>query len=257
MTLKFYQFVSPPMDNYGVLIHAEETGETACVDAGDSAAVLAALDDTGWKLSELWITHHDFDHTDGIAEVKEKTGCHVIGPAHQPTGKISGLDQKVSDGDEFSFAGKKVQVLHTPGHTLDLINYYLPEDKTLFASDTMFVMGCGRVKEGTFDMAWQSLQKLMKLPPETIIYCGHEYTQNNVDFALTVDPENEDLKNRSELITTLRSQGESTVPTMLSIELATNPFLRVSDKSIRANLDMDDASDAEVFAEIRKRKDRF
>lgn len=257
MTLKFHQFASPPMDNYGVLIHAEETGETACVDAGDAAAVLAALDDTGWKLSELWITHHDFDHTDGIAEVKEKTGCHVIGPAHQPTAEISGLDQKVSDGDEFSFAGRKVQVLHTPGHTLDLINFYLPDDQTLFASDTMFVMGCGRVKEGTFDLMWKSLQTLMNLPPETIIYCGHEYTQKNVEFALTIDPENEDLKNRSELISALRSQGESTVPTMLSIELATNPFLRVSDKSIRTNLGMEDASDAEVFAEIRRRKDSF
>ncbi|MEW7009958.1 hydroxyacylglutathione hydrolase [Lentilitoribacter sp. EG35] len=257
MGLKFYQFASPPMDNYGVLIHAEETGETACVDAGDAAAVMAALDETGWKLSELWVTHHDFDHTDGIAEVKEKTGCHIIGPASQPTGKISGLDQKVSDGDEFSFAGRNVQVLHTPGHTLDLINYYLPDDNTLFASDTMFVMGCGRIKEGTPEQMWNSLQKLMSLPPETIIYCGHEYTQNNVEFALTVDPENEDLKNRSELISALRSQGESTVPTMLSIELATNPFLRVSDKSIRTNLNMENATDEQVFTEIRRRKDRF
>lgn len=257
MALKFHQFASPPMDNYGVLIHAQETGETACIDAGDADAVFSALDETGWSLSELWITHHDFDHTDGMAEVAKKTGCHVIGPAHQPTGKISGIDQKVVDGEEFLFAGNKVQVLHTPGHTLDLINYYLPDYNTLFASDTMFVMGCGRVKEGPYEMAWQSLQKLMKLPPETIIYCGHEYTQNNVDFALTIDPDNEDLENRSELIAALRSQGQSTVPTMLSIELATNPFLRVSDKSIRARLNMQDASDAEVFAEIRKRKDNF
>ena len=254
MALHFHQFAYRS-DNYGVLIHEDETGETACIDAGDAQATFQALDEKGWKLSELWITHHHADHTSHIGEIKEKTGAHVIGPDYGS--KIAGLDQAIKEGDIFEFAGHKITPIHTPGHTMDMLNYYVEDGNVLFSGDTLFVMGCGRLFEGSPEVMWQSLQKLMGLPPETMIYCAHEYTIANAAFALSVDPKNEDLQNRSELITAIRAADQSTVPTMLSIELATNPFLRIGDEKIREHLDMVDASDTEVFTEIRKRKDNF
>lgn len=254
MALHFHQFAYRS-DNYGVLVHEDETGETACIDAGDADAMFAALDEKGWRLSELWITHHHADHTSHLSEIKEKTGCLVIGPDYGSS--ISGLDKAIKEGDNFEFAGHNVTPIHTPGHTMDMLNYYIEDGKVLFSGDTLFVMGCGRLFEGSAQLMWQSLQKLMSLPEDTIIYCAHEYTQANVTFALSVDPQNEALQNRSELIASLRRTGESTVPTMLSIELATNPFLRAGDKAIREHLNMMDAEDADVFAEIRKRKDNF
>jgi hydroxyacylglutathione hydrolase len=237
MALHFHQFAYRS-DNYGVLIHEDETGETACIDAGDAQATFQALDEKGWKLSELWITHHHADHTSHIGEIIEKTGAHVIGPDYGS--KIAGVNQAIKEGDIFEFAGHKITPIHTPGHTMD-----------------MFVMGCGRLFEGSSEVMWQSLQKLMGLPPETMIYCAHEYTIANAAFALSVDPKNEDLQNRSELVTAIRAADQSTVPTMLSIELATNPFLRIGNEKIREHLGMVDASDTEVFTEIRKRKDNF
>lgn len=252
--LQFHQFVYGS-DNYGVLVHDPETGKTACVDAGDATAVLAALDQTGWNLSDLWITHHHWDHTDGLAEVKSKTRCEVRGP--KPVSKaVEGLDHAFEDGNNFDFAGHRVEVIHTPGHTTDMINFYLPEDGVVFTGDTLFVLGCGRVFEGTPEMMWTSLQKLMALPDDTVIYCSHEYTKANADFAITIEPENEKLVQRREEIIALREKGEPTVPTTLSIEKATNPFLRASSTQIRKNLGMAAATDAEVFAEIRGRKDR-
>ncbi len=253
-TLEYFQF--PYMnDNYGVLIHDSGTGETAAIDAGDASALLAALKEKGWALSHLLITHHHGDHTAGLAEVKRDTSCKVIGPAQHSD--IAGLDTTVVEGDTFRFAGLDVQVLHTPGHTLDMLNYYLPAEKVVFTGDTLFALGCGRVFEGTADMMWNSLTKLMQLPPDTTVYCSHEYTLANAEFAITVDPQNKALQTRLENVRTLRSQGKPTVPGKLSEELLTNPFLRASDASIRQHLGMTTATDAEVFAEIRLRKDNF
>jgi hydroxyacylglutathione hydrolase len=240
-------------DNYCVLGHDPESGATFCIDAPDAAAVLNELQRTGWKLSHLFITHHHPDHTQGLAEVKARTGAEVIGPDNDA---IAGIERKVGDGDRFEFAGREVRVLATPGHTLDMINFHLPSEKIVFTGDTLFAMGCGRVFEGNPAMMWQSLQKLMALPKDTAIYCGHEYTLANGRFALTVDGANKEVQARVREVEKMRANGEPTVPTLLARELATNPFLRASDPAIRRNLGMEKASDAEVFAEIRERKNR-
>jgi len=253
--LQFHQF--PYMnDNYGVLVHSPETGETACVDAGDAQAARQALSNLGWQLSHIWITHHHGDHTAGLAELKQQTGAVVIGPA-QLSVSIEGLDQTVSDGDSFSFANIDVQVIHTPGHTTDMMNFYLPSEQVVFTGDTLFTLGCGRVFEGDMPMMWNSLTKLMALPASTTVYCSHEYSQANAAFALSVDPDNEKLIARAAAIDSLRQQNQPTVPTTIKEELETNPFLRAADPGIRKHLGLQDADDAVVFAEIRKRKDNF
>ncbi len=254
MALHFHQFAYRS-DNYGVLIHEDETGETACIDAGDADSMFAALEEKGWRLSELWITHHHADHTSHISEIKEKTECLVTAPDYGSS--ITDVDNAIKEGENFEFAGHSVTPIHTPGHTMDMLNYYIEDGKVLFSGDTLFVMGCGRLFEGSAELMWQSLQKLMSLPEDTIIYCAHEYTEANVAFALSIDPENEALQNRSELVASLRRADQSTVPTMMSIELATNPFLRAGNAGIRNHLNMQDADDVDVFAEIRKRKDNF
>lgn len=243
-------------DNYGVLLHDPDSGATAAVDAGDGEAVLAALAEKGWNLTELWITHHHGDHTDGLAMVKEKTGCTVTGPKGK-SASISGIDREVGEGDTFEFAGAEVQVLETPGHTLDMINFYLPSEKVAFTGDTLFTLGCGRVFEGDFAMMWESLCKLMKLPADTVIYSSHEYTLANAEFALSVDPDNAALKGRAEKFKAMRANDQPTVPSTMAEELETNPFLRASDPAIRSHLGMEGESDAAVFAEIRQRKDNF
>ncbi len=240
-------------DNYCVLGHDPQTGATFCVDAPDAAAVLNELKSTGWKLSHLYVTHHHPDHTQGLAEVKARTGALVIGPDNPA---IAGIDRSVCDGDQFEFAGRQVRVLATPGHTLDMVNYHLPSEKIVFSGDTLFAMGCGRVFEGDAAMMWASLQKLAALPKDTTIYCGHEYTLANGKFALTVDGGNAALKARVAEVEKMRAAGKPTVPTTLALELATNPFLRAADGDIRRHLGMEKAADAEVFGELRERKNR-
>lgn len=250
--LSFFQF--PYLsDNYGVLIHDSTSGDTACVDAGDADAALAALAETGWTLTHLLITHHHADHTGGLTALKAATGCHVIGPAPESV-PIAGIDQRVNEGDELSFAGHTIQVLHTPGHTLDMINYYLPKQGVLFSGDTLFTLGCGKLFEGTADVMWNSLNKLMTLPVGTVVYCSHEYTLENGAFAIQVDPHNERLIERLRTAEALRAEDRPTVPSTIAEELATNPFFRAADAAIRQNLDMVTASDLDVFTELRKRR---
>lgn len=250
--IEFHQF--PYMeDNYGVLVHAPDTGETACVDAGDADAAIAALEEKQWQLSHIFVTHHHADHTAGLKALKNATAATVVGPKVE-SAPIEGVDEKVGDGDSFKFGGVQVQVLHTPGHTLDMVNYYLPEQSTLFAGDTLFTMGCGKLFEGDAATMWESLGKIMKLPAETTVYCSHEYTLENAEFAIRVDPENQALITRIDSAKALREQNKPTVPSTLAEELATNPFLRASDSGIRSVLGMADASDLEVFTELRKQR---
>lgn len=251
MALTFHQF-SYLSDNYGVLIHSDATGQTACIDAGQAQAVFDALDQTGWTLTELWITHHHWDHVEGLEEVKARTGCRVRGPAG-----VQGVDDVLNDGQRFDFAGSPVEVLNTPGHTLDMLNYHLPQDNAVFTGDTLFVMGCGRMFEGTPEGFWTSLTRLRDLPDDTAVYCAHEYTLGNGKFALSVDPDNTALQDRMRRIEALRAAGLPTVPTTIAEERATNPFLRAEDHDLRAQLGMADAPDAAVFAELRRRKDSF
>ncbi|MGR3491127.1 MAG: hydroxyacylglutathione hydrolase, partial [Shimia sp.] len=241
-------------DNYGVLIRDRDTGACACVDAGEGEAVLAALDTTGWTLSELWITHWHYDHTDGIARVKEATGATVVGPSYG--GKIEGLDQTVSEGDHLTLGALRAEVWHTPGHSVDMVNYYFAEEGVFFSGDTLFTLGCGRVFEGTKPQMWESLSRFLTLPPETVIYGAHEYTLANAEFAVTVDPENAALAERVQTVKAARRADQPTVPTTLAEELATNPFLRAGNPGIRAHLGMEGATDAEVFTRIRTLKDQ-
>ena len=250
MALEIYQYPYGPGANYGVLLHDPGSGETAAVDAGDYDALMSSLTKTGWSLSEIWITHHHADHIAGLESAKSATGARVIGPD-----TIDARNATMAGGDAFEFSGHRIEVLHTPGHTLDMLNYYLPDEGLVFTGDTLFVMGCGRVFEGDFAMMHESLQKLAALPPETVVYCSHEYTEANTDFALTVDPENQALIARAEHIRTLRADGKPTVPTTIARELETNPFLRAHTPGVREAVGLPSASDAEVFAEVRRRKD--
>jgi hydroxyacylglutathione hydrolase len=243
-------------DNFGVLLHDSETGTTISIDAPEEAAILEALNRRGWTLSHIFTTHHHQDHVEANLALKEKFNCEIYGPYDEAVA-IPGLDRSAADGDEFELAGRRVQIISTPGHTAGHICYYLPDDALLFAADTLFAMGCGRLFERPAADMWHSFQKLVALPEETRVYFGHEYTLSNARFAVTVDPENTTLKQRLSDVEALRNEGKFTIPTTIGLEKKTNPYMRVADPAIRAHLNLPDATDAEVFAEIRTRKDNF
>jgi hydroxyacylglutathione hydrolase len=255
MPVRIEQFMCRS-DNFGVLVHDARSGETVLIDAPEEGAILAATERTGWRPDHILTTHHHPDHVEANLALKARFGLTIIGPAAEAS-RIPGIDRTVGDGDTIAVCGETVRVIATPGHTLGHIVYHFPASGVLFAADTLFALGCGRVIEGTFDQMHHSLERLKALPAETVVYCGHEYTQSNARFALTVDPDNAALRRRAGEIDALRQQGRPTLPTTLAAELATNPFLRAGDPAIRARLGMEDQTDAAVFAEIRKRKDAF
>jgi len=243
-------------DNFAVLVHDPASGETAAVDAPDAAPIRKVLDEKGWRLTSILVTHHHGDHVEGIAELKEAYGCVVTGPQSEAA-KIPGLDRTVVEGDEVRIGAHVGRVIETPGHTLGHISFHFAEDGLLFCADTLFALGCGRVFEGTMPMMWDSLAKLKALPDDTVVYCGHEYTQANADFAVTIEPDNAELGARADEIARLRAAGRPTLPTTIGAEKRTNPFLRPDNAAIRRHLGMETASDADVFGEIRRRKDSF
>lgn len=243
-------------DNFGVLLHCPDSGETASIDAPELEPILAAAARRGWTITHVFTTHHHGDHVEANLGLKERFGCEIIGPVNEAVA-IPGLDRTMGDGDSFDFGGHTVEVIETPGHTAGHICYHLPEDRLLFAADTLFALGCGRLFERPAADMWHSLQKLMTLPDDTAVYFGHEYTLSNARFALTIDPDNASLQSRVRDIEELRAEGRFTIPTTMGLEKTTNPFLRPSDGGIRARLSMKDAEDEDVFAEIRKRKDHF
>lgn len=243
-------------DNFGVLVHDPETGATASIDAPEEQPILGALKRRGWTLTHILTTHHHPDHVSANLALKEAFDATIIGPENE-AGKIPGIDRTIGDGGHFDFAGHRVDVFETPGHTAGHICFHFPDDKLLFSADTLFALGCGRLFEGTPAQMWASLQKLMALPDDTTVYFGHEYTLSNARFAVTVDPENAELKARAAEIEETRCDGGFTAPTTIGLEKRTNPFLRATDPGIRAHLGMQNADDATVFAEIRKRKDNF
>ncbi|MFL5258833.1 MAG: hydroxyacylglutathione hydrolase [Hyphomicrobiales bacterium] len=253
--LEVHQFICRE-DNYGVLLHDWASGATASIDAPDADAIETALSGHGWRLTHIFTTHHHADHVEGNLPLKERFGCRITGPAHE-SAPIPGIDTKVAGGEGFDFAGREVRVIDTPGHTAGHISYHLPQEHLAFVADTLFALGCGRVIEGTMEMMWQSLDKLRKLPAETKVHVGHEYTEANARFALTIEPDNRALTGRAERVFAARKRGEMTLPTTIGEELETNPFLRPDSRAIRARLDMKDKTDAEVFGEIRRRKDNF
>jgi hydroxyacylglutathione hydrolase len=243
-------------DNFGYLIHDPTTKATASIDAPEAAPIIAALEREGWKLTDILITHHHADHVGGVAELKQKYGCRVVAPRDKAA-KIGNVDLRAAQGDVVKVGNLLARVLETPGHTLDHISYVFDNEKALFAADTLFSVGCGRVAEGTHPMMWDSLLKLRVLPDDFKLYCGHEYTAANIKFALTVDPDNADLKARAEEVSRLRAANQPTIPVTLGNEKKTNVFLRADEPAVAANLRMKGASAAQIFGELRERKNKF
>ena len=253
--LEVHQFPTRS-DNYGVLIHDPKTEATAAIDAPDAEELLAALHEKGWVLTHILTTHHHHDHTAGNTIVKRMTGCTIAGPAKEAS-SIPGIDVQVQEADMVEIGSAKARVIETPGHTRGHVSYHFPGEKLVFVGDTLFSVGCGKLLEGDAKTMWSSLKKLMALPPETRLYCGHEYTNNNCRFALTVEPENEALRARAAEAAALAEAGEPALPTTIAQELATNPFLRPSSPVIQKRLGMEGRELYEIFGEIRRRKDRF
>ncbi len=243
-------------DNFGLILHDTPTGATASIDAPDADAVEAQLRKFGRQLTHIFTTHHHADHVQGNLQLKERFGCKIIGPKAEAD-KIPGIDQMVSGGDKFMWAGREVHVLDCPGHTKGHIAFHIPSELSLFAADTLFSVGCGRVIEGTMEEMFHSVNQFKELPPHTYLYCGHEYTLANCKFALTIDPDNKALQARMREVEKLRAENRMTCPVTLGDEFKTNPYLRCNDSQIRMNLGMEDATDAAVFAEIRTRKNNF
>jgi len=243
-------------DNYAYAVHDVDSGETAVVDVPEAAPVLRTLAFKGWGLNQILITHHHSDHIDGVDLVQQAVSAPAIG-AKADMHRLPDLALGVEEGDAFALGFQPVHVYDVSGHTMGHIAFYFPEGNALFTGDSLMVMGCGRLFEGDAATMWNSLTKLMDLPPETMIYSGHEYTAANAKFALTIEPENAALIQRIKEIEFMRKRRDPTVPASLELELATNPFLRAGRPEVKAAIGMAGAPDAEVFAEIRRRKDKF
>jgi hydroxyacylglutathione hydrolase len=243
-------------DNFGVLVHDHLTGTTISIDAADASRVADELKRRGWQLTHILTTHHHLDHVAGNLELKEQFGCRIIGPEAEKE-KIPGISSTVKDADVFELAKRKVKVYACPGHTAGHVAYHFFDDYLLFAGDTIFAMGCGRVNEGTMDEMYHSVNQFAKLHAVTSVYVGHEYTLSNARFALSVEPDNKVLQMRAETVHSQREKGEMTCPTTIGDELKTNPFMRCGSPEIRQRLNLVEATDAAVFAELRERKNRF
>lgn len=243
-------------DNYTYLLHDEKSGDTACIDVPEAAPILKALSDRNWSLTEIWLTHHHHDHIGGVGDLLKHHDAKVTGAAADRH-RLPNLNREVGDGDAFEFGGEVVEIFDVSGHTEGHIAFVLKASQYAFTADSLMALGCGRLFEGTAAQMWDSLQKLAALAPDTLICSGHEYTQANGRFAITVDPDNQDLKDRIQRIGRARDKNEPTVPSRLAEELATNPFLRAADPAIQTHLDMTGAKPVDVFTEIRARKDRF
>jgi len=229
-------------DNYGILLHDHVTGETAAIDTPEASKIIAAAKDASWNITQIWNTHHHWDHTGGNLELKDKYTASVTGPANERV-PIPGIDRSVADGDIFQFGKHDVRIIETPGHTLGAICYYIPSAKMAFVGDTLFVLGCGRLFEGTPQQMYDSLQAICALPDDTRLYCGHEYTVSNGIFAKTVEPDNTDLLDYLKQAKAQREHGEPTVPSTVALEKKANPFVR--------------AGSAKRLGEIRTAKDNF
>lgn len=243
-------------DNFGYLIHDEASGRTAALDAPEAAAIRTALQMRGWQLSDIFITHHHLDHVEGIGELKAAFGCRVVGPRAEAD-KIEGLDELVGDGDRVMLGETVFDIIETPGHTLGHVVYHDAENKHLFSADALFSLGVGRMFEGTPGPMWAGLERLRALPDETLVYCGHEYTESNAKFALYIDPDNLALQARAAEVKALRLSGKATIPFELGEDKRANPFLRADAPELARHFGMEGKEPSEVFAAIRKGKDNF
>lgn len=243
-------------DNYAYLLHDEASDETVLIDAPEAAPILAALKARGWHLDQILLTHHHWDHIDGVGPIVEATSATILGAAADAH-RLPPLTRELVEADQVKVGDEIGYVIDVPGHTVGHIAFYFPVSGLCFTADSLMAAGCGRVFEGTPQQMFESLGKLQQLPPTTLICSGHEYTAANLAFAITVDPDNAALQARNRAVTRERAGNRPTVPVTLSEELATNPFLRAQDPHIRAHLGMVDATDAQVFTAIRAQKDKF
>lgn len=243
-------------DNYGFLLHTPASGETAAIDTPDAEEIARQLGARQWRLTHIFNTHHHADHAGGNSLLKKRFGCRIVGP-RADAARIPGIDVAVGDGDSFDFGGSRVDVLDTPGHTRGHVVYHVPDAGAAFVGDTLFAMGCGRLFEGSPAEMWNSLQKIARWPDDTRLYCAHEYTLANAEFALTVEPANMALVARAREVAALRRKGRPTVPTTLQLEKATNPFLRPASPELQASIGLAGADELSVFARTRELKDGF
>ena len=243
-------------DNYAFLAHDAADGKTLLVDVPEAAPISEALYKRGWRLTDILLTHHHQDHVDGLAELLKSHPARVIG-AKADQNRLPPLDEAVVEGDIITVGSNNGLVFDVSGHTIGHIAIHFSNSKLLFTADSLMALGCGRLFEGDPDQMWGSLSKLATLDPDTIVCSGHEYTAANGRFAITIEPKNSALQNRIREIAKKRSRNIPTVPSTLREELETNPFLRPDSTEARHNLGMRNNTDAEVFAEIRRRKDNF
>lgn len=242
-------------DNFGHLIHDPATKATASIDAPEAKPIIAALEQAGWTLTDILVTHHHPDHVGAVPELKHKYGCRVVAPRDK-SAKIANVDLRVANGDVVKVGSLLARVIETPGHTLEHIAYVFDADKAVFTGDTLFSIGCGRVFEGSYPMMWDSLLKLRALPDDFRLYCGHEYTASNIKFALSIEPDNPALQARAAEVAKLRGENRPTIPALLGEEKRANVFLRADEPSVAAKLHMRGAEAASVFGELRERKNK-
>lgn len=243
-------------DNYAFLAHDRASGETAVIDVPEAAPIAAALSARGWTLSHVLITHHHADHVDGLAALLADHPAKVIGAAADAH-RLPPLDHAVAEGDEITIGAETGSVIDVSGHTVGHIAFHFPGSAVVFTADSLMAMGCGRLFEGTAAQMHASVSKIAALPDDTLVCSGHEYTAANAKFAMSIEPANPALISRIEKIETARAQGRPTVPSVLSNERATNPFLRCESPEIQANLGLEGADAVAVFTELRRRKDSF
>ena len=229
-------------DNYVWLVHEATSGETTVVDPAVPEPVLEEARKRDWTITQIWNTHWHPDHTGGNASIKEATGCTITGPEAERA-RIPTLDRMVGEGDVVRLGEIEATVIDVPAHTAGHIAYHLPSEGAAFVGDTLFAMGCGRLFEGSPAQMFDNMRKLEALPDDTMVYCAHEYTQANGDYALTAEPQNAELRDRMEKVRAMRQRGEATVPTTIALEKATNPFMR--------------AASVEELASRREAKDNF
>ena len=252
MTIQIHQFVCLS-DNYGYLVHDPASGDTAAIDTPDGKEYLRQAEAKGWTITHIWNTHWHPDHAGGNKDIVAATGAKIIAP--KEVEKLSEIDQIVAHGDSVSLGKFRADVIDVSGHTNGHIAYYIPDAGVAFVGDAVFALGCGRMFEGEPKQFWDSLSRIKQLPPETALYCAHEYTSANAKFAIHADPDNAALQSYVKEIADKRSREEWTVPTQLDRELATNPFLRADDPAMMAKWGGN--APHETFAALRTAKDSF
>jgi len=243
-------------DNFGVLLHDPASGATAAIDAPEAAPIEAALRAKGWRLTDILVTHHHHDHTGGIEELKERHRCRIVAPEAEADG-IPEVDETVREGDRVRVGSLEGRIIDTPGHTAGHVSYSFPSEKLVFVGDTLFSIGCGRVIEGTPEMMWQSLLKLRALADDTRLYCGHEYSEANIRFAKTIEPQNAALLAREKQVARLAAARQPTIPSLMGEEKAANVFLRADDAAVAKSVGLPGTPAWQVFAEVRARKNKF